>query len=116
MEKSAARTKGDAKTLHAMLDIYCRARHARRGALCAECRELFDYAEARRAKCPFGENKPTCARCTVHCYKPAMRTRIREVMKYAGPRMLAAHPVLAVRHLVQGILRNPRKRRSTPPD
>jgi hypothetical protein len=31
-----------------------------------------------------------------------MRERVREVMRYSGPRMLTRHPVLAVAHLVDG--------------
>ncbi len=29
-----------------------------------------------------------------------MRERVRVVMRYAGPRMLFRHPILAVRHLL----------------
>ena len=102
----------DTKTIEAMLGIYCRDKHAGAGTLCSECRELFDYAETRLTKCPFGESKPTCAQCMVHCYKPAMRTRIREVMKHSGPRMLTSHPVLAVRHIAHGLLHKPRRKAS----
>ena len=45
----------------------------------------------------FGDDKPTCANCKVHCYSEAMRERVRDVMRYAGPRMLWRHPVLADR-------------------
>jgi hypothetical protein len=55
---------------------------------------------ARLAKCPFQENKSTCANCTVHCYKPDMRQRVRAVMRYAGPRMMWRHPILALTHLL----------------
>lgn len=109
MEKDSAKAKGDAKTLEAMLGIYCADKHGKSGALCADCREFLDYAMARLLKCPFGEEKPTCARCTVHCYKPAMRTRAAGIMKYAGPRMLTAHPVMAIRHIVQGMRKPPSK-------
>ena len=104
MAINATRVRGDAMTLQAMLAIYCRDKHAGTGALCGECRELFDYAMARLAKCPFGGQKPACAQCTIHCYQPAMRARAREVMKYAGPRMLTTHPILAARHIVHSIL------------
>ena len=107
MERSAVRIRGDAKTLQAMLDIYCRDKHASTGTLCSECRELLDYATARLVKCPFGDKKPACAQCTIHCYQPAMRVRAREVMKYSGPRMLTTHPILAARHIVHGILHKP---------
>jgi len=31
-----------------------------------------------------------------------MRDRVRAVMAYAGPRMIKKHPVLAVKHLIDG--------------
>lgn len=86
-----------------MLHMYCHAHHAPRGAtLCRECVELLDYARRRLERCVFGESKPTCANCTVHCYKPVMRERVRQVMVWAGPRMLWRHPILAVWHLIEG--------------
>jgi hypothetical protein len=38
-----------------------------------------------------------------------MREKIRDVMRYAGPRMLLTHPVMAIAHLLDG-LRKPRPR------
>ncbi len=91
------------KTIAAMLRMYCRAHHGAQDApLCHDCIELHDYARRRLERCVFGQGKPTCADCTVHCYKPSMRERVRQVMIWAGPRMLWRHPVLAVRHLVDG--------------
>jgi len=83
-----------------MMQIYCHARHGHPGGLCPECKALQDYAAARLAKCPFQENKTTCANCPIHCYTPAKREKIREVMKFAGPRMTYRHPVLALFHLL----------------
>jgi hypothetical protein len=82
-----------------MIRIYCHGQHGG-NTLCEECKQLWDYAEERLAKCPFGVEKPTCQNCTVHCYKADMRERIREVMRYAGPRMIWHHPVMAIRHLI----------------
>jgi hypothetical protein len=91
------------KTLRVMIAMYCRGHHGERSEpLCAECRELLDYAQRRVASCPFGSEKGPCSRCQIHCYRPAMRDRIRDVMRYAGPRILKTHPALALRHLVQG--------------
>jgi hypothetical protein len=81
-------------TIAAMVEIYCRNRHGRGKDLCAECGQLFEYAVQRIDKCQFKENKPACAKCAIHCYKPQMRERIREVMRFAGPRMLLSHPIL----------------------
>jgi hypothetical protein len=90
-------------TLRAMIGIHCRAQHAPRGAtLCADCRELLDYATRRLDRCVFGEGKPTCANCTVHCYSEARRAQAKAVMRYAGPRMIWRHPVLAIAHIVDG--------------
>jgi|CXWL01.1.fsa_nt_gi hypothetical protein len=89
------------RTLEAMITISCRDLHGgRRGALCADCDALRQYAHLRLCRCPFGVDKPTCANCKVHCYKPEMRERARQVMRHAGPKMLLRHPVLAFFHLV----------------
>lgn len=87
------------ETLQAMISLYCRGQHNSK-QLCEDCSELWDYAEERLDKCPFGVEKPTCQNCTVHCYKPEMRERVKEVMRYAGPRMIFHHPVMAIRHLI----------------
>ena len=59
-----------------------------------------DVAAAKKlvAEAGFGPDKPVCSKCPVHCYRPELRERIRGVMRYAGPRMLYRHPVLALRH------------------
>ena len=68
-------------------------------SLCPQCQALLDYAHKRLERCKFGEDKPSCTRCPVHCYKPAMREQIRQVMRYSGPRMLLHDPIMAIRHL-----------------
>jgi hypothetical protein len=89
------------KTIRAMLQIYCRDHHGG-STLCTECEALHAYAEKRLAACPYGEEKPTCTNCRIHCYGPAQREQVREVMRYAGPRMLLRHPYLAVMHVADG--------------
>jgi hypothetical protein len=51
--------------------------------------------------CRYGPLKGSCKQCTVHCYAPAQREKIRAVMRYAGPRMLLYHPLEALRHLLR---------------
>lgn len=92
------RIQREKQTVAAMIGVYCRARHG--GALCATCRELLEYALARLDRCPFAAQKPTCAACPIHCYKPAMREQVQQVMRFAGPRMIYRHPWLALRHLL----------------
>ena len=67
-----------------------------------ECAALLHYATRRLDRCVFGDDKPTCANCAVHCYSESMRERVREVMRYAGPRMVWRHPILAAAHLRDG--------------
>ena len=62
--------------------------------------ELLRYAHARLDRCPFGEKKSSCKKCTVHCYKPVMRERMRQTMRFAGPRMIFYSPWAAIRHLL----------------
>jgi Nitrous oxide-stimulated promoter len=88
------------RTLEAMIEISCRERHRSGRTLCAECEELRRYAAERLAGCPFGEQKPTCANCAVHCYSRDRREEIRDVMRRAGPRMPLRHPLLSFVHLV----------------
>ena len=82
-----------------MIALYCRKKHHTRGDLCPQCAALDAYAKMRADKCPFMETKTFCSNCRIHCYKPDMRAKIREVMRFAGPRMILHHPVAAIRHV-----------------
>ena len=84
-----------------MIALYCRKQHHTRGGLCPQCAALDAYAKMRADKCPFMETKTFCSNCRIHCYKPDMRAKIREVMRFAGPRMILHHPVAAIRHVVE---------------
>ncbi len=90
-------------TIAHMLQIYCRdhcGQVPREDGLCECCRGLLVYAEQKLDRCPYGDTKPTCAKCPIHCYKPEPKERVRQVMRYAGPRMLLRHPIEAIRHLL----------------
>jgi hypothetical protein len=100
-DRRFARRARELKTLETMIGMYCR-RHHGGGPLCGECAALGDYARRRLERCVFGDAKPTCANCVVHCYKAEMRERVREMMRWAGPRMLFRHPVLGILHLLDG--------------
>lgn len=87
------------KIVGLMIRLYCR-RKEKNAVLCPDCEELLRYAHARLDHCPFGERKSSCKKCTVHCYKPAMRERMRLVMRFSGPRMLLYAPWAAIQHLL----------------
>ena len=93
--------------MRAMVKMYCAAHHAS-DALCPECRQLLEYADRRLDLCPYGTDKPSCTNCPIHCYRPEPRERMRDVMRFAGPRMAGRHPYLAAMHLLD-------QRRAPPP-
>ncbi|MHB9033098.1 MAG: nitrous oxide-stimulated promoter family protein [Anaerolineae bacterium] len=97
------RLQREQHTMQVMIALYCRGQHHPAAQLCADCRALEEYARQRLARCRYGSRKPTCARCPVHCYQPEMRARMRRVMRYAGPRMLLRHPLLALAHFVDSL-------------
>ncbi len=89
------------RTIEAMVRLYCRGHgHPGRAPLCAECAALYEYATRRLERCVFGDAKPACTNCVVHCYNAEMRERVRVVMRWAGPRMSLRHPILALLHLL----------------
>ena len=104
---AGARLAREWQTISAMISCYCRHHHATRATLCPECQGLLDYAAIRLERCRFGMEKPVCAKCPVHCYQPARREQIRAVMRYAGPRMLLRHPILSLRHWLDGVRKAP---------
>lgn len=92
------------KTITAMVKIYCRNNHhcTTASSVCEDCSEFIKYARQRLSHCPFEEQKPTCGKCTIHCYKKEMQTKAKQVMRYSGPRMVWNHPLLAFCHLLDG--------------
>lgn len=96
------RMKREKKTIQAMVTIYCKDKHNTKTELCPECTEFIEYAKMRLSKCPFQENKTTCGKCRIHCYKPDMREKAKTIMRYSGPRMLLHHPGLAMHHVING--------------
>ena len=99
-------------TLRKMTEIYCAARHNSCGSgLCEKCAEYIEYYAVRLEKCPYGEEKPTCANCPIHCSKRSRKKQGRAIMMYAGPRMLLRHPLLLIAHKLDSMrkVKHPRE-------
>ena len=106
-------------TMRHMVALWCRDHHGSAVSQpCPSCSEFLAYAERRLAKCPYGQDKPTCSNCPVHCYKPAPKEFARQVMRYSGPRRTPRHPWLALLHLLDGRRRvpHPKELRRRPRD
>ncbi len=104
MNKVEKKRKKEQQVSEEMIRLYCRKNHSefdrKTRKMCKPCEELSEYVKLRSEKCPFMEQKTFCANCKVHCYKPAMREQIRQVMRFSGPRMILYHPVLAAWHVI----------------
>lgn len=99
-------------TIAAMTKLYCRAQHRGSGfdkqtGLCQSCEEFLAFAHKKLALCPYGDDKPACSKCPIHCYGKNKRQQAIAIMRYAGPRMLLRHPIMAIKHFIQ-------KRRAVP--
>ena len=116
MTNSHPRMAREKRTVEAMIGLYCRGQHGTKKGLCQDCEALQLYAGQRLQRCPFQDGKTTCAKCSIHCYRPERRQQIRAVMRYAGPRMLLRHPIMTLQHMLDGRrdepFRPPRARRS----
>jgi len=106
-DPGSARLAREWQTMTAMVRIFCRDRHHPACNLCAECQQFLDYAHVRLERCRFGLEKPTCAKCPVHCYQRERREQVRVIMRYAGPRMLWEHPLMSLRHWLDGFRKAP---------
>ena len=94
----------DLKILALFTSVYCKGHHNDRSVdtlkpdethlqgvqkyqYCSECREFLLYALERRVRCPL-DPKPICKHCTVHCYRPGHREKVREIMRYSGKALI----------------------------
>lgn len=93
------RTEREKRTVALMIELYCK-KIEKNDTLCQECCELIKYAHARLDRCKFGDKKPSCKKCSVHCYSQTKREKIRLVMRTIGPRMIFYRPIAAIRHLL----------------
>ena len=84
-------------TVSKMIRLYCQKKHDSK-ELCESCSNIHAYAMQRLEKCRFGESKPVCGKCPVHCYKPDLRKEIRNIMRIAGPWMIVYYPGDALLH------------------
>jgi len=94
--------KEEKHTVERMIQLFCKKKHKSRNGVCPECRELAEYSNARLDACKFKNNKPVCKNCTIHCYKPEFRQKIKAVMRFSGPLMLLYHPIKGIKHLIRG--------------
>lgn len=105
------------RTLARFIQVYCDDHHAaeERGpvaiktqdlstlkagvpSLCSGCGKLLAHAFVKRSRCPM-DPKPMCKKCPRHCYAPAYRQQIRQVMAYSGRKLVLSGRVDYLLHL-----------------
>ena len=97
-----AKEQRDRATLEAMGRIFCSTKHADAAkdetGLCQQCRSTIEATLARTQACPYG-HEGNCQDCDIHCQRGEARERIREIMRYAAPRMTIRHPLMTADYL-----------------
>jgi secreted Zn-dependent insulinase-like peptidase len=85
-----------------MVHIYCKSNHEIHEELCPECAELLEYAKTRLDKCPFQEKKRHLWQVFTALLQALNERQSEKVMRYADPRVLLHHPLLAMRNVIDG--------------
>ncbi len=96
---SEKRIEREKKTIQKMLNLYEQNNPAA-DKTPEHYQSLFSYASKRLDRCAFGNEKPACKHCPIHCYQPARREEMKRIMRWAGHRMLFRHPILTMLHLI----------------
>ena len=91
------RIEQEKRTVRKMIELYCR-HHLHQDTMAEEYQHLADFTCRRLDHCKYGEQKTACKDCPTHCYAPKEREAIREVMRWAGPRMIWYAPTDALIH------------------
>ena len=96
-----SRIQKEKDTIKLMIGIYCKKKHKHKDGLCDECQQLLDYSNKRLEFCKFGEEKSFCSKCEIHCYKKDMKVKIKEVMRFSGPRLIIYSPLQFIKHIFE---------------
>ena len=106
------RTAKDRKVLEAIGCIFCTAHHPGKKdscGLCPSCRETIEATLARAVACPYG-HEGNCQDCTTHCQRGQAQERIRQIMRYAAPRMALRHPLMTAEYLRRKVVKRSAQR------
>ena len=91
------RIEREKQTVQRMIELYCR-HHLKVETMPEEYQHLAEFACRRLDHCKYGENKTACKNCPTHCYASKEREQIREIMRWAGPRVILYSPKDAIVH------------------
>lgn len=97
------RIEKEKQTIELMINIYCKKKHKHKDKdkLCDQCQELLEYAHKRLDFCKFGNEKSFCSKCQIHCYKKDMKSKVKDVMRFSGPRLMIYSPIQFIKHILE---------------
>lgn len=98
-EAKVGKIEKDKQTIKFMVEFYCKYK-LHQISISEEYIQLIDYACLRLEHCKYGENKPACKNCNIHCYQLERREKICTIMRWVGPRMFIYDPIAVIRHLM----------------
>jgi hypothetical protein len=84
-------TAREKRIIAKMIKIYCGKKHKSDG-LCSDCSNLLVYCENKINSCRWIKNKPNCSSCTTVCFSKENREKLRNIMRFSGPRLLYLDP------------------------
>jgi hypothetical protein len=101
MNSLTKRQKRDIGLIGKFVEVYCAGKHAAterdplqlpaglgERIICPDCASFLEYAVTKRLNCPLEAEKPSCKHCRIHCYDRPRREKMREIMSYAGRRLM----------------------------
>lgn len=101
MEAITRQQQKDIRLIGKFVEVYCHGKHVEverkyvilpedlgKRELCPECTIFLEYAIARRLKCPFEAEKPSCKHCRTHCYAKPQLVKVKEIMAYSERRLM----------------------------
>lgn len=91
----------DIRLIAKFVEVYCAGKHGApeklayllpgtlgQRQMCSECAAFMAYAITKRLHCPLEAEKPSCKHCRIHCYSTEQRVKVREIMSYAGRKLM----------------------------
>lgn len=96
LEKKRLKEKS---VMFSMIKVFCKSKHKTKNFLCNECRNVLSYAYEKIEICPYMKNKTFCSSCKTHCYNKDMQEKIKQIMRFSGPKMIFYHPITALKYV-----------------
>jgi hypothetical protein len=92
--------KSEKRVVSHMIELYCKHK-LRCNEMPQEYKELEVYAHKRLDFCKFGNEKSFCSKCPIHCYKKDMKAKVKDVMRFSGPRLIIYSPIQFIKHIFE---------------